>query len=343
MYKAAVLISPEEIRIEEREEPSLSDNEVLIRVKFAGVCGTDIALFSGQYKVPLPLVLGHEFSGEIVAVGNKLDEELIGKSVVAEINNTCIAYRNKDLCEFCEIGLSNHCPRRTVLGIISSDGAFAELIKVPVGSVHVLPPEISLEEAVLVEPLAAAIQTFELTPASKGDTVAVLGVGRLGTLVCAVANALGARVIAISRSNWKLERAKNFGATEVINSSLDDPIKKIKDYTDGLGANIVVEATGTPDGLGLALELVRPRGTVALKTTCGVEQCPIDSTKAVVNEIRIQGSRCGPFEKAISTLKQREIPFQQLISHFYPLDKTKEAIATARTASKVLIDLTIPG
>ncbi len=343
MYKAAVLISPEEIRIEEREKPSLSDNEVLIKVKFAGVCGTDIALFSGQYKVPLPLVLGHEFSGEVVSVGNKLDEELIGKSIVAEINNTCIAYRNKDLCEFCKIGLSNHCPRRTVLGIISSDGAFAEFIRVPVGSVHVLPPEISLEKAVLVEPLAAAVQTFELTPVSKGDTVAVLGVGRLGALICAVANALGARVIAISRSNWKLKRAKNFGASEVINSSLGDPVKKTKGYTDGIGADIVVEATGTPDGLSLALELVRPRGTVALKTTCGVEQCHIDSTKTVVNEIRIQGSRCGPFEKAISMLKQREIPFQRLISHFYPLEKTREAIITARTASKVLIDLTIAG
>jgi threonine dehydrogenase-like Zn-dependent dehydrogenase len=343
MYKAAVLISPEEIRIEKREEPSLSDNEVLIKVRFAGVCGTDIALFSGQYKVPLPLVLGHEFSGEVERVGRRVDKELLGKRVVSEINNTCLAYRNEEICEFCKIGLSNHCPRRTVLGIISSDGAFAELIKVPVGSVHVLPQEISLEEAVLVEPLAAAIQTFELTPVSKGDTVAVLGVGRLGTLVCAVANALGARVIAISRSDWKLKRAKNFGATEIVNSSLDEPVRKVKDYTKGLGAEIVVEATGTADGLNLALELVRPRGTVALKTTCGVEQCHIDSTKTVVNEIRIQGSRCGPFEKAISMLMQREIPFQQLISHFYPLEKTRQALTTARTASKVFIDLTITG
>jgi len=343
MYKAAVLISPEEIRIEKREEPSLSDNEVLIKVRFAGVCGTDIALFSGQYKVPLPLVLGHEFSGEVERVGRRVDKELLGKRVVSEINNTCLAYRNEEICEFCKIGLPSHCPRRTVLGIISTDGAFAELIKVPVGSVHVLPPEISFEEAVLAEPLAAAIQTFELTPVSKGDTVAVLGVGRLGTLVCAVANALGARVIAISRSDWKLKRANNFGATEIVNSSLDEPVRKVKDYTKGLGAEIVVEATGTADGLGLALELVRPRGTVALKTTCGVEQCHIDSTKTVVNEIRIQGSRCGPFEKAISMLKQREIPFQQLISHFYPLEKTREAIITARTASKVLIDLTIQG
>jgi len=315
----------------------------LIKVRFAGVCGTDIALFSGQYKVPLPLVLGHEFSGEVERVGRRVDKELLGKRVVSEINNTCLAYRNEEICEFCKIGLSNHCPRRTVLGIISSDGAFAELIKVPVGSVHVLPPEISFEEAVLAEPLAAAIQTFELTPVSKGDTVAVLGVGRLGTLVCAVANALGARVIAISRSDWKLKRANNFGATEIVNSSLDEPVRKVKDYTKGLGAEIVVEATGTADGLNLALELVRPRGTVALKTTCGVEQCHIDSTKTVVNEIRIQGSRCGPFEKAISMLMQREIPFQELISHFYPLEKTRQALTTVRTASKVFIDLTITG
>jgi alcohol dehydrogenase len=338
MYKAAVLVSPEEIKIEERQEPCLGDNEVLIKVRFAGVCGTDIAIFSGKYRVPLPLVLGHEFSGEVVEVGNKTEKELIGKRVVGEINNTCMAYRSKDLCELCKIGLPNHCRRRTVVGIISHDGAFSELVKIPVGSVHVLPREISFEEAVFVEPLAAAIQTFELTPVNKGDTVAVLGAGRLGTLVCAVANKLGARVIAMSRSKWKLERAKKFGASKVIDSSSQDSVKKIKDITNGIGADIVVEATGTPEGLSLALELVRPRGTLALKTTCGLVTASVNSMRVVVDEVRIQGSRCGPFDKTIEMLRTGEIPVRQLISHSYPLDRIKEAMVTANTASKVLIE-----
>jgi alcohol dehydrogenase len=343
MYKAAVMVSPGEIKIEERQEPGLDPSEVLIKVKFAGVCGTDIALFSGEYTVPLPLVLGHEFSGEVIEVGNKVEKELTGKRVVAEINNTCLAYSNKNLCEFCERGLSNHCSRRTVVGIISYDGAFSELVRIPVGSVHVLPPEISDAEAVFVEPLAAAIRTFDLTPVKRNDTIAVLGAGRLGTLISSVANSLGARVIAISRSKWKLERAKKFGASEVINSSLQDSVKKIRDITNGIGADIVVEVTGTPEGLNLALELARPRGTIALKTTCGLISPSINFTKAVVDEIRIQGSRCGPFDKAIEMLKSGTIPVASLISNSYPLERVKDAIIAASTVSKVLIEMESKG
>lgn len=339
MYKAAVLVSPRRIEIEEREEPNLGEGEVLIRVKFAGVCGTDIALFFGEYTTPLPLVMGHEFSGEVIEVGRRVEKGLVGKRVVGEINNTCLAYRREDLCGFCKIGLSNHCSRRTVVGIASYDGAFSELVRIPDGSVHILPSEVSMEEAVFVEPLAAAIQTFELTQVNRGDTVAVLGVGRLGTLICTVANMVGAKVVAISRSRWKLERAMRFGASYVIDSSTEDPIKEIKSITDGIGADIVVESTGNPQGLGLALELVRPCGTVALKTTCGLDDMNFNSTKAVVNEIRIQGSRCGPFDKAIEILSGRRIPVLSLISHFYPLERVEEAIASATAASKVLIKM----
>jgi alcohol dehydrogenase len=343
MYKAAALVSPKRIEIEKREEPKLGERDVLIKVNFAGVCGTDIALFSGEYEVPLPIVLGHEFSGKIVEAGREAEKELVGKRVVGEINNTCLAYRSADLCEFCKSGLSSHCSKRTVLGIISYDGTFSELVRIPAGSVHILPSEISMEEAVFVEPLAAAIQTFELTSVNKGETVAVLGVGRIGTLVCAVANTLGARVIAVSRSKWKLERAEKFGASEFINSSIEDPIKKIRDITDGIGVDIVVESSGTPQGLNVALELVRPRGTVALKTTCGLASDSINSTKAVVNEIRIQGSRCGPFDRAIEMLSAGEIPVRSLISHSYPLEQVEEAIAAANTESKVLIDMESKG
>ena len=343
MYKAAALVSPQRISIEKREEPRVGKSEVLIRVKFAGVCGTDVSLFSGEYKVPLPIVIGHEFSGEVIEVGTEVEEELVGKRVVGEINNTCLAYRKEELCEFCKRGLSNHCSKRTVLGIISYDGAFSELIRIPAGSVHILPPEISMEEAVFIEPLAAAIQAFELAPVNKGDTVAVVGAGRLGTLVCAVAKTLGARVIAVSRSNWKLERAEKFGASGVINSSVEDPVKRIRDMTDGMGADVIVESSGTPQGLNVALELVRPRGTVTLKTTCGLANEGINYTRAVVDEIRIQGSRCGPFDKAIEMLSAWEIPVRSLISHIYHLEQVEEAIITANTVSKVIIDLDSKG
>ncbi len=174
---------------------------------------------------------------------------------------------------------------------------------------------------------------------NKGDTGAVLGVGRLGTLVCAVASTFGAKVVAVSRSRLKLERAKKFGASEVINASFKDSIARMKDITNGIGADIVVDTTGNPEGLNLALELTRPRGTLALKTTCGLNTGGINTKKAVVDEIRIQGSRCGSFGKAIKILKKGAIPVRSLISHVYPIERLREAIIATNTASKVLIEL----
>jgi alcohol dehydrogenase len=337
MYTAAVLHKPQQIIIEERAEPQLESNEVLIRVNYAGVCGTDIAIFSGEYAVPLPLVIGHEFTGEVSAVGTDAPNELIGKRVTAEINNTCIAYKRKELCPACRRNLPTHCTQRTVVGIISHDGAFAQLVKVPVGSVHELPENISLQECVFIEPLAAAIQTFELTEIKDGDTVVVLGVGRLGILICAVASLMGARTIAVSRSKSKLQRAIKYGVAETIDASKNDVIQQVKMITDGLGADVVVESTGSPVGINTAINLVRPRGTIALKTTCGISASGIDITKLVVDEIRVHGSRCGPYEKAIHLLRTNKVPVASLIENIYPLSDVAQAIEEARQASKILI------
>ena len=338
MYQVATLISPQKIVLQNRFHPDLGNNEVLIRMAWAGVCGTDLAIFSGHYQVALPLVLGHEFSGTVEEVGNGISRELLGKLVTAEINNSCLAYRLLDLCAACARGLPTHCVKRTTLGIWHWDGAFAELIRVPAGNIHILPTEVSPREGVFVEPLAAAIQTFELTKVNPGDTVVILGIGRLGTLICAVASVQGAATIAISRSKDKLERAKKYGATEVIDSSISDPIARVKEITSGLGAEVVVDATGSPQGLELALNMVRPRGVIVLKTTSGIPAQGLDVTRIAVDEIRIQGSRCGPFDKAITMLKDKRIDVEPLISAVYPLSQTEQAIRTAVRESKVLIE-----
>jgi len=337
MYTAAVLHKPRQIRIEERAEPQLESNEVLIKVNYAGVCGTDIAIFSGEYVAPLPLVLGHEFTGEVSAVGSEVSGALIGNRVTAEINNTCIAYKRKELCPACRRNLPTHCIRRTVVGIISHDGAFAQLVKVPVGSIHELPENISMQEGVFIEPLAAAIQTFELAEIKDGDTVVVLGVGRLGILVYAVASLMGARTIAVSRSANKLQRATKYGIVKTIDASKNDIIQQVKMMTDGLGANVVVESTGSHEGINTAINLVRPRGTIALKTTCGIPADDIDTTKLVVDEIRIQGSRCGPFDKAIDLLQTGKVSVASLIEDIYPLQDVAQAIESAKQTSKILI------
>jgi threonine dehydrogenase-like Zn-dependent dehydrogenase len=269
-YRAAVLVIAKQISLEIREAPDLAKSEVAIRVAYTGVCGTDIAIYSGEYAVPLPLVLGHEFTGYVTEAGADVPDDLVGKLVTAEINNTCLSQDRAEKCPACRQGFPTHCVRRTVLGIVKWDGAFAEIVRAPFRNVHVLPDSISPREGVFVEPLAAAIQTFELSPVGDGDVVVVLGVGRLGTLLCAAAKERGGKVIAVDVHEDALKKAKSFGAERVFVGRAEQAVEEVKRLTEGLGADMVIDATGRPGGLNAALRLVRPRGTVALKTTCGV-------------------------------------------------------------------------
>ena len=336
-HRAAALSAIRKFETVKRHFPPLQRSEAIVRVEFAGVCGTDIALFSGDYTVPLPLVLGHELVGEVVEVGSEDNHPWIGKRVTAEINNTCRAYNREAFCAACRRGLSNHCIERTVVGIVNYDGAYAEYVRVPILNLHPLPDKISWEEGVFVEPLAAAIQTFELTPISPSSQVVVLGVGRLGLLICAVAALKKARVCAVSRSPNKLKRAFAWGAIEAINANKSKWIEAVRKWTRGIGADVVVDATGSPEGLRLATEIVRPRGTVALKTTCGLPATGIDTTKLVVDEVRIQTSRCGPFAKAIGLLTREKLPVKSLVSEIFPLEDAALAIEAAKSSTKVLV------
>ncbi len=336
-YKAAVLESPGHIRVEGRSVALPGEKEVLIRVAYAGVCGTDLAIHSGEYAVPLPLVLGHEFTGYVEAVGSRVPRDIIGKLVTAEINNTCLSYDAPEKCPACRRGFPSHCIRRTVLGIVNCDGAFAEIVRAPFLNVHVLPETISPQEGVFVEPLAAAIQTFELSPVNEGDVVVVLGVGRLGTLLCPVAKERGATVVAVDRNENALERATKFGADHVFLGTAEQAAAQVKTLTEALGADMVIDATGKPTGLNDALNLVRPHGAVAVKTTCGIPSPPLDATRIAVDEIRIQGSRCGPFPKAIEMLATSRINVAPLISSIFPLSEVSAALQAAKTETKVLI------
>ncbi len=336
-HRAAVLTAPGQISLEARPTPEPEGYEVLIELAYAGVCGTDLAIYCGEYSVPLPLVLGHEFTGYVRKVGSEVPSELLGKLVTCEINNTCLSKDAPEKCPACRRGLPGHCMQRTVLGIIEWDGAFAEIVRAPFRNVHVLPDSISSREGVFIEPLAAAIQTFELSPVREGHVVVVLGVGRLGTLLCSVARERGATVVAVDVSESALQRARTFGADYAFTGTDKEVLSKVKNVTGGLGADMVIEATGRAEGLNQALSLVRPRGTVAMKTTCGVPSPPIDATRIAVDEIRIQGSRCGPFEKAIEMMADRGIEVSPLISGVLPLGKVREALERATTETKVLV------
>jgi threonine dehydrogenase-like Zn-dependent dehydrogenase len=222
------------------------------------------------------------------------------------------------------------------MGIKEWSGAFSQLLLAPVRNVHLIPPNIPHHEAVFIEPLAAAIQTFELSPINPGETIIVLGIGRLGNLVCQVAGLRGAKVIAIGRSDSKLALARQLGVWSAINAGQDDLARKITELTGDRGPDMVVEATGSKEGLNLSLRLVRPGGVIALKTTSGLLG-EIDTTSLVVSEVRVQGSRCGPFPKAISLLLQGEIKVEPLISAIYPLDELEKAFQEGPASIKVLL------
>jgi threonine dehydrogenase-like Zn-dependent dehydrogenase len=334
----AILTAPGKIVMEDRPVPEIGPREVLVRVLYAGICGTDLAIHSGDYAVPLPLVLGHEFSGEVERVGSEVSEEWLGKTVTAEINNTCLSYDAGHPCKACAAGLPNHCHKRTVIGITCADGAFQQYMKVPAANLHELPLDLEPMAAVFVEPLAAAIQTFELTPLQSGQTVIVLGAGRLGILIVGVAHARGANVLAVSLSKSELELARAFGAADACLADHPDLETALRERTGGAGAPIVVEATGSPEGLKRALSLVAPRGTVALKSTPGSPADDLDITRIAVDEIRIQGSRCGPFAKAIDLLWSESLPLEKLVSSVHPLTSLREALEAAREETKVIID-----
>ncbi len=338
MPRQAILTKPGKIVIEDRPIPEIGPSEALVRVLYAGICGTDLAIYSGAYPVPLPIVLGHEFSGEVEKVGAQVPKEWLGKTVTAEINNTCLSYGAGHPCPACRADLASHCRKRTVLGIKCSDGAFQEFVKVPAANLHELHDDLDPMSGVFVEPLAAAIRTFELTPIRSGDAVVVLGAGRLGLLVIGVAHVRGARVLAVSLDKEELERARDFGAEETCLADNPDLERSILNWAGGLGAPVVVEATGSLGGLQMALSLVAPRGTIALKSTPGLPVDGLDATKIAVDEIRIQGSRCGPFAKAIDLLWAGALPVGNLVSSVHPLGSVVQALETATKETKVIVD-----
>jgi len=337
MPRIAQLTAPGKIQIQDSASLQAGPGEVVIHVKHAGICGTDLALFHGDYPVPLPHVCGHEFTGTVKQVGQGVDSKWVGKAVTAEINNTCIAYNRKSLCAACQKGMPSHCLERTVTGIINHPGAFAEEVVVAAGALHEIPETIDPLTATLTEPLAAALQTFEISPLKHMEPLVVIGPGRLGILVVFVAALKGAKVLAVSRSQAKQDRAFDYGATWAC--SPDEAEALIKSKTEGLGAGLVVDTTGNPDGIAQALTLVRPRGTVCCKTTCGLPAKGLDMTKLVVDEVGLQGSRCGPFEPALEILKYHHEKLRNLITATRPLEETQSALESASKKNKVVIDI----
>lgn len=297
-------------------QPTPLDGEVLVRVIRAGVCETDLQLMRGY--MGFSGVLGHEF------VGIAESGPMKGRRVVGEINCSCWN------CPTCQAGAPSHCPNRTVLGILNHDGAFADYIAVPQRNLHVVPDDMPTDVAAFTEPVAAAFQIPAQMTILRHDRIVVLGDGRLGNLCAQVLAHLSKDVTVVGKHEEKLALLKTLGIKTAL----------LPEFGTRRDVDIVVDCTGSPTGLPTALTLVSPRGTIVLKTTVAGEQT-LALAPVVIDEVTILGSRCGPFDRALTALATGEVDVLPMISARYGLADGIAAIEHARTRPvlKVLIDV----
>ncbi|HEY8712896.1 MAG TPA: alcohol dehydrogenase catalytic domain-containing protein [Thermoanaerobaculia bacterium] len=291
----ALWLEDRKLRLRDDLPIPLRDGEVVVRVLLGGICNTDIEMTRGYY--PFTGVPGHEFVGVVD-----------GKRVVGEINASCGS------CEACRAGRRTHCEKRSVLGIRNRDGAFADYLTLPAENLHVVPEEISDEEAVFVEPLAAALQIQEQVRITPDDRVLVVGHGKLGQLIAQTLALTGCKVTVVGRNN----AAEVGGGTQTF--------------------DVAIECTGNPEGFAIARKALRPRGTLVMKSTYA-GNLNVNASSLVVDEITLVGSRCGPFAPALALLAEHKVDVRPLIHATYSLDDSVQAFeyAQRRGTMKVLI------
>ena len=316
---------------QKKPKPKLRPGWALIRVRLTGICNTDVEILRGYHA--FRGTPGHEFVGEVVEVkaATKEKAKWLGRRVTGGINVSCSAYGYRPVCDFCRRGLKTHCLRRTVLGIVNHDGAFAEYLALPLENLHLVPNVVSDEQAVFVEPLAAACQILQQVNAKTFRSAAVLGDGKLAQLIVRVLRTAIPRVVMYGKHREKLLLAAGI-ETRMVRGDASD-LKKIKD-----NFALVVEATGSPSGLILAQQMTEARGTLILKSTFHGE-APVETWPLVVKEITLIGSRCGPFDKALALLRSGKLDSRPLIARTFALADAQAGIefAQGRNVMKVLL------
>jgi threonine dehydrogenase-like Zn-dependent dehydrogenase len=318
----------------QKRVPELPERWALVRVRLAGICNTDVEILRGYHG--FRGVPGHEFVGEVAKLHRPSVREQsrwIGHRVAGEINVSCSAYGYRPVCDFCKRGLKTHCARRTVLGIVAHDGAFAEYLALPLENLHLIPDLVSDEQAVFVEPLAAACEILEQVEVKRFREAAVLGDGKLAQLIARVLRTALPNVVMYGKHENKLVLARRAGVQTRRARGKAADLRRIKEQF-----RLVIEATGSPAGLALAQHMVEPRGTLVLKSTFH-GTAPVETWPLVVKEITVIGSRCGPFAKAISLLRQGQVDPRPLITRVFPLADAPAAMRFTQKsgAMKVLL------
>jgi alcohol dehydrogenase len=304
----ALFFNGSDLELKEMAIPVISEGESLVRIITAGICRTDLEIIKGYMN--FRGILGHEFVGRVIESG---DPSLVGKRVVGEINSGC------GNCHLCRKGMERHCPDRTTLGISGRDGVFAECVALPNSNLIEVPEAVSDEMAVFAEPLAAALEITEQVHLFPDSRILIVGDGRLSALICLALRLTGADITVLGKHDSKMKVFTRLGAKICKREEVEN---------NGRDFDFVVEASGSPSGWVMATQFIKPRGVIILKSTYH-GNLEINAAELVINEICVQGSRCGQFRPALRLMECGLVDPSFLISGSFPLESFREAFSNA--------------
>jgi 2-desacetyl-2-hydroxyethyl bacteriochlorophyllide A dehydrogenase len=337
LMKAAVFYEPYKLKVENIDTPKIGPHEVLIKVKYCGVCGTDYHIYNGTFSIGnRPLVLGHEYCGVVVKKGEGVKSTAIGDAVTADINMSC------EKCDYCRKGNKFFCSELQQKGV-NEDGAFAEYIKAPDKYIHKLPKSMSFEAGALIEPAACVVHSHERLAIKLGSSVAIIGAGAMGLIHARVAKLRGATKIIISEINpYRLRHAKEIGADYIIDSEKYDFVEETMKITDNRGVDFVIEAAGSIETYIQALKIMAKGGIMLVfgaypeKELVGISPFEIQN-----KEKTLLGSYAGSYETwstAVSLLDSKRIDINTFISKKISLDEIQGTLKKAEKSNiKVLV------
>jgi len=327
----SLVLTADGLQLADTPIPPLMPGDVRIEVRSVGICGTDLAIWKGDFEVSLPIILGHEISGAVHE--SSVPELSPGTLVTTEIDLSC------GRCWYCRTGNRQYCVEKDVLGI-TRDGGLCEFISVPADLVYPLPFGVDTLSGTFVEPLASAIKTEADCPSDQGEPVLIIGSGKLALLLAQVYDASGADVHIVGRNRWQLGLARQLGLLNTTDINTGNWKKKILDATHGVGPRIVVEATGNTDGIAMAIDVVRGGGTINLKSMHGLDYT-FNPTVLVNKEITILSASRGPYDKALEMLQTGRIEVKRLVTKQFSLDEGAKAFefADQPSVTKVVINI----
>jgi len=336
--KAVVFHAPNDMRVTERPIPEIGDSDALVKVGACGICGTDIHILHGEHIVKFPVIPGHEFSGEVTAVGNRVSNVRVGDRVTVDPNIVDLT------CFFCRRGEIHLCENLTAVGV-NFDGGFAQYCRVPAVQCCAVPDGVSLEEAAMAEPLACCIHGADQAGIEPGDTVVVLGAGSVGLLMVQLAKAAGANHIIVSEpDDRKRGLAARLGSDVQVDPVAGDPAAPVRELTEA-GADVVVECAGRQETAAQALDLARRGGTVLQFGVVSADRMiEVSPYQVYYKELTIRGSFVNPFthSRAIELLASKQVDVTSLVTHRFGLEDAANAIETAQSGKAIKVLLT-PG